>query len=517
MPFAEFAAAGSAGIVRDIPPHELSPEAWSNGRNVRFRDGKCEQFLGNVQLDTSVSASPTYCFAVPRQDTTSDMWLYCSETDVYAFDGSANAKLTATTMSATGQNVWTSTLLSGIAVVNCGQGKPRYWVFPPNTGTSLTALPDWSASLSCKIMRSYKNYLVALNTTEGANTFPYRVRWSHAADAGAVPTSWASTNPAEDGGFNDIIEGGDQIVDGAPLVDQFMIYKENSTWSMRYIGGTEIFSFQRVYADVGLLSRNSIAPIGRRHFVVGPDDIYVHDGASEPERPMTGKVRKFFYSDIARAHTDKVFVLPNLQHNEVWTFYPTATDGKITRALVWNFLYNTWTVRETPSVWGGGVGGVEYQDSTQTWNGNGGDWDTNLDPGNGSAFFRESRVVLAAKIDQQLQLLDQGWTFNGAPVSSYLERRAIPLADPETMKYVRGIWPRITIRKPGTVNVYVGSHDRPLDAPTWYGPFRYDAQTQKKVDCRVTGKWISVKFEATGDIGWQLDSFGIDYDIGRAS
>lgn len=521
MPFVDFHSPGSVGIIRDIPPHELPPEAWSNGRNMRFRDGKCEQAQGYVNVNASICASPTYCIAVPRQTTTSDIWVYCGERDVYAFDGSTNAKLTASAISATGQNTWNATLLSGILVVNPTTTKPKYWVFPPNTATTLTDLPDWSASWTTKVIRSYKNYLVALNTTEKDVAYPYRVRWSHAADAGAVPASWtpSSTN---DAGFNDIIEGGDFVVDGAPLGDQFMIYKEQSTWSMRYIGGQLIHSFQQVYPDVGCISKNAIATLGRRHFVVSQNDIYLHDGYSDPVPLLNSRLKSFFYSDISRSQTDKTFVVPNHPRKEIWVFYADASSGQISKALIWNYAQNTWSVKDCPTVVGGNFGGFEYIDDLTTWDGTPGTWDSSFGTWNAEDYYREGRVMLVNRSDQQLILADQGYQDRGSNYSSYLERRAIPLfgqdrgGNPKSqhnaLKYVRGVWPRMTLRKSGTVNIYVGYQNDPLDAPVYSGPYAFNPQTMQKIDCRVTGRWIAVKFECTGNLGWALDSFSLDVD-----
>lgn len=513
MPLVEFKEVGITGIIRDLPPHELAENAWSAGINVRFQDGKAYQVGGHIDWNSSICASPTFCLAVPQQSTTTDYWIYTSDTEVYAYNGTTNNKITSSSISATGQNTWTATILSGIAVLNYQQGKPLYWVFPPNGSTTLQALPDWSASWTTKVIRSFKNYLVALNTTESGTAYPYRVRWSHAADAGTVPTSWADNNPALDGGFNDILEGGDQIIDGAVLGDKFLIYKENSVWQMAYTGGSLVFNFSRLYDGIGLLSRNAIAAFGKAHLIVSPDDIYVHDGYSAPQSILTNRMRKYFFSDLARAHTDKIFCVPVHQQKEIWIFYPDLASGRISKALVFNYALNTLSVRDTPYVTGGNFGGVEYADVQPTWNATSGTWDDQTGAWDATESYREYRVVLVGKEDRKLFLMDQGRFAESAPISSYLERRALPLAPDNTMKYVRNIWPRVKCPTKGSINIYVGAHDKPWETPTYSGPFRFFPHVDEKVDCRVTGKYISVRFETGTSPGWQLDSFAIDFDI----
>lgn len=519
MPFVEFYNAGQAGIVKDIAPHELPPEAWSDGRNVRFHDGKARQIEGYVEFDTSLCASPSFVIAVPQQNTTSDIWVYCGDTDVYAFNGSANYKLTASSISATGQNTWSGTLLSGIMVLNYQKAKPKYWVFPPNTSTTLSDLPDWSASWSCKVIRSFKNYLIALNTTEGASDYPYRVRWSHAADAGTVPQSWDAADTTKDAGYNDLLEGGDFVVDGAPLGDKFIVYKENSTWAISYVGGTLIFSFEKVYSDWGLLSRHAVVPLGRAHFVVGQSEIYLHDGYNDPQPLLSGRLRKYFYGSIARSATDKVFCVLNQPRREIWVCYPTDDAGTIRKALIWNYSSNTWSIRDVPSLVNGSFGGVDYTGTAQTWNAQTTTWDSAL--GNwDTENYKEARVIVASKDNSRMYLIDSSWQQAGQAFTSWLERLCLPIdgtnrqGDPKpaenAMKMVRAVWPRITSEQAGTISIYVGWQDNPMDTVTWRGPFRFNPQTQQKIDCRVTGRYIAIRFESSAASGWVLDSYGID-------
>lgn len=523
MPWVEFHNCGAAGIIRDTPPHELAPEAWSNGRNVRFRDDKVEQAPGWLNFDSSISGSPTYVFAVPRQGTSADMWVYCGDSEVWAYDGSANHKITASSISATGQNTWTSTLLSGVAVVNYGNGKPLYWTFPPNTATTLTALPDWSASWTCKALRTYKNYLVALNMTESGTLYPFRIRWSHAATSGAVPTSWNAADTTKDAGFTDLIEGGDAIVDGLALGDQFLIYKETSTWSMRYVAGQFIFGFSQVYPDIGLMSRNAIAPIGRQHLIVSQQDIYVHDGVSEPQALLPARLRRYWLQDLDRTHRDKVFVVPNKHRREVWVCYPDNSSGRVIKALVWSYENNTWSVRDLPACTAMGFGGTYFSSTTSTWGGVSGAWTDVYDSWDEAGALNEFRVIAASKEDRKLYLMDEGYKAGEGPYTSWIERRALPLfgasrrGEPKPLhhavKQVRSVWPRMTIRKAGSVNIYVGYQDDPLDTPVYSGPFPFNPANQRKIDCRVTGRFIAIKFESNSDLGWRLDSFGVEADI----
>ncbi len=520
MAYREFYNIGSRGIARDGPAHELDPELWTDGLNVRFTDNHIEQIPGHSVFDASICASPTFVMSVPRQDTTADFWVYCSDTEVYAYDTSANYKLTSSSVTATGQNTWSGTLLSGITVLNYQKGKPLYWVFPPNGGTALQALPDWSASWTCKVIRSYKNYLVALNTTEGASSYPYRVRWSDAADAGTIPSSWDVTDTTKDAGTNDILEGGDFIIDGAPLSDRFLIYKERSVWAMDYIGGTLVFNFSKVYSDFGCLSTHAVVPFGRRHFVVGQTEIYAHDGYSDPVPLLQGRMKTYFFNTISKGNQNKIFCVSNPAYKEIWTCFPTTSTGVVDRALIWNWETNVWSLRELPDGFAGATGGVVSGQTAATWDATTGTWETNTQAWNtGAGFTDEGRIVFASPSNLNLYLMDDTLQFAGTDFTSKIERQRIPLVGDsprpvqETLKMVKRIWVRGSATdetKP--LNVYIGTQNEIDAAVTWNGPYRFYPGTSPKLDCRVTGRWISVKFECTTAMGWQLDSFGLEYD-----
>ena len=55
---------GKAGIVRDVPDYKLPPEAWTNGRNVRFIDGKIKRMEGEAAVMNPPTVAPGFVLAV---------------------------------------------------------------------------------------------------------------------------------------------------------------------------------------------------------------------------------------------------------------------------------------------------------------------------------------------------------------------------------------------------------------------------------------------------------------------
>ena len=50
---------------------------------------------------------------------------------------------------------------------------------------------------------------------------------------------------------------------------------------MDFIGGNDVFSFNRVFDKVGLINSNAVVEAEGRHYCFGLDDIYTHDGTSK--------------------------------------------------------------------------------------------------------------------------------------------------------------------------------------------------------------------------------------------
>ena len=221
-------AVGQYGVNRDLSAHELPNNAWTNALNIRFVDGMAAQVLGYKELYPSASVIPYHLLPVDVAGIRT--WIYAGAAKMYTVvNGSVHTNITRQT---TGvdvdytavRNSWTSSVLGGIPILNNGFDAPQMWAL---TGKA-TALTNWPANNTASAMRTYKNSLIALNITKSGTNYPYMVKWSHPADAGTVPTTWDVADASKDAGEYDLSEGYDTIVDGLPLRDSFIIYKQSS-------------------------------------------------------------------------------------------------------------------------------------------------------------------------------------------------------------------------------------------------------------------------------------------------
>ncbi|KKL76808.1 hypothetical protein LCGC14_2041240, partial [marine sediment metagenome] len=235
---------GVGGIIKDIPPHLLPPEMWSDGQNMRFRDGKVVKFTGHEAVFDPPSIAPYW--AIAAQTAAEQFWLYAGLAKIYTVEqDGTHTEITRASGDYTGiaGDLWDGTVLAGIPVVTNGVDDPQSWS-PIAAATPLVDLPNWPANTTCKHIRAFKNFLVALHITESGTVKPHMVKWSHPADPGSVPSSWDDTDATKDAGEVELADSQAGIIqDALGLRDILLIYKDNSIWGMQHIGGQFIFRF----------------------------------------------------------------------------------------------------------------------------------------------------------------------------------------------------------------------------------------------------------------------------------
>lgn len=513
--------AGAAGVIKDLSAHELPPQAWTDANNIRFLDGYCRQFFGHGPVYGSPAVTPYHVLQVNIGQA--GYWLYAGAEKIYAATITAGAavhtNLTRQTagndVNYTGrQNAWTSTLLSGIPILNPGNevDPPQRWDL--DTTHRFQQLDNWPAATFCKAMRAYKNFLVALNVTKSGTNFPFMVKWSSPADPGGVPATWNEADPTQDAGEYDLAEGGDYVIDGLQLRDTFMIYKQQSVWRMDYTGGPYVFSFRKVLGVSGAMNRNCIVEVDGFHFVLTGSDVVVHDGQSAT--PVLDKVaRRALFQDMDVAYNDRAFVFKNPFLNEVFVCYVSIGSTVPNKALVWNYRDRTVSYRDIPNLNHAAYGPIDNS-LGGNWASDNDSWDTDLTAWNGPDFTPNLTRCLMASNDGHLFMLDASASFNGVTPAAYLERRGLHFDDDEYTKRITRVRARIAGNPGLTVLIKVGGHQTdPYADPEYPVEFEHVIGESVAADMIVDYRYPAIRFETGTAPQWRLDSY--DLEIQRGS
>lgn len=510
MSIVKFPPAGAVGVNKDLSAHELQNNAWTDARNMRFLDGMAYQFYGHSEAYATPAYVPHHL--VPCNVAGAWYWIYTTAAKTFAVTTSGgvvtHTDITHATPRTGVVNQWTSTLLSGIPVLNVGDTSKVPMSWDLNLANKFVDLANWPASTYCKSLRAFKNYLVALNITKGSTSYPYMVKWSHPADPGSMPASWDHTDATKDAGEVDLPEGSDPIVDGLQLRDSFMVYKESSCWRMDFVGGVYVFRFSKVLGTSGALNRNCIVELDGFHLVLSGSDVFIHDGQSATS-VLDKQTRRDLFRNIDTSSTDKCFVFKNPFFNEAYICYPSIGSTVCDRAMVWNYKDKTVSFRELPSVNHAAYGPVDPNLSS-VWSTDSESWAADLSSWDGPEAVPATTRVIMASTNSKLYMLDASAAFDGVLPSAYLERRGLSLGEPEAMKLVRGVRARIVGNTGDTVTIKIGSSDDPYADPTYGTAMTHTIGSTVQTDCFVSGRYIAVRFETGSAYQWRLDTFDLD-------
>lgn len=369
MPTFKMRDVGKIGVITDVPAYDLPPAAWSDARNVRFDGYKIEKFGGSERVLERIAkdGETTLSITEHRDNHTDVSWIMATDRNIYRIDSLTRHSIISKIENAYNAQMdqrWTYCHLSNCLVLNNlfdapqglrpGQAKfedlPEWGMVTGPTGEKVKE--EWRAYS----MRSYKNFLVALNTLEEGREYPQRVRWSDIADVNDLPLDWDHSSTTNSAGFNDLTDATGEIIDGLYMRDNFIIYTSDDTFLMQYIGGNAIFRFTKLFTGSGLLAPQCVCEFDGRHFVIAHNDIYVHDGSTRTS-VVAGRVRDFLMKEITSVNPKATKVFSLYPKKEIWiTYCRPGTDRRNqghwvpNKAAVWNWEVNTWTFYDIPEL-----------------------------------------------------------------------------------------------------------------------------------------------------------------------
>ena len=477
---------------------------------MRFNNGYAERFKGTVAVFTTPSVTPYYI--TPYATTTARYWIHAGLNYVYADDGTTRINITGPGNNGTVDDRYTGGSINGVFILNNGVDIPTYWA-----GTGVLAnLPGWNATWRCTAMRPFKNFILAMGVTKGSTYYPHMLKWCTTLNPGAITAAgdWDETNPALDAGERDLAETPDLMVDGLPMGDNFIVYKERSMYAVTYIGYPQIFRTQRLPGETGMLARGCGVNTPLGHVVLTAGDVVLNTGQGVTSI-ANGIVRDLIFKNISVDNYKRAFVTSNPQKNEVWICYPHGTVETCNKACVWNWVDKAWSVRELSNVTYGAFGQINYTASTLTWSSIdavGTTWDMIGTTWDENEYSPAEARLLMCHTTPYISLQDSGTSDFGALITSSVERSGMTLGDPYQVKLLRSIWPKIDGTEGYTVTIEVGASMYADKAPTWGTSQTFTIGQTEKIDCMVSGKYLAVRFSNADYFPWRMKSFGMDYD-----
>lgn len=519
MPIVNVENVGAIGIIKGNPPHELPPEAWSDGVNVRMIDQSVQRSPGIEPVFDPPRVQPHLLQPVAAPG--SFFWAYAGLQQVWVTDMNSHADITR--VSATYQapiGSWNGGVLGGILILNNGFDIPQMWSANPSLGVKLQDLSNWQSTVRAVILRPFKQYLVALNITKSGVAFPHMVKWSHPADPGAVPISWNEADATKDAGEFPVAEAGGPLIDCLPLRDANILYKEDVTFLMYPSGPPKIFGFRKLFGDTGMLAPRCVQDIGGRHCVVARGDIIVHDGQSK-ESILSAKQRSSLFNTVGGNSFFTAFTAAIPDKHEFWFCYPKGNDVFCTEAFIWNWKDKTHTYKDLHSITDMKTGVVDpglitsWDAISRSWEEANDSWDSQ------AGRPTQVQAVQASPANGRLNWLDRGLSEEGTAIRAFVERLGIgltgtdrhgnPKVDITKWKYCKRVW--LKMRSTGVVYVTVGAQEAPDGTVRWGERTPFTPGVQDYVECDAHGRLLALRIESDDIKDWAIDGYAMDIEI----
>jgi hypothetical protein len=239
----------------------------------------------------------------------------------------------------------------------------------------------------CKILVSFKDHMIAMNTLEGAVqpaipvSYPNRIRWSQngipytTVLGGADITAWESATPGK-GGFGDIPTN-EQIISCGYWKDNLLIFCERSTWMLTFVGNVQYpFQLQKVNDHYGSQSPHSFIPTDKGIYSISNKGIVIGDGFNVERIDLKIPDEYLYFSTILEADR-RIFGAVDYYRQFIYWIFPSnasRSDQQFSQfpdqMLVYNMQDQAWSIFNDRFTCLGQyryVAGTRWEDLTDPW------------------------------------------------------------------------------------------------------------------------------------------------------
>lgn len=549
---------GAVGVISDANPYDLPPNALSDCNNVIFDEGRVQRAPVFKKLFNSIRSSLAYNASSGSFDSQSFSYETAegAPTDAVRFVGSfqspstgevvfvcdddgtirsyPNGILSFVTPSSgaiTNNEPWSHAQVAGISVLARKSMHP--YIRNINTDTSYSLLGgDWTSGDSAAVVRTFLDFIILLNITNGGVEYPTTVKWSNPVEYSidVDNINWDETNPNFVAGENTLAELKTPIRDGGVLGNNFVIYSQNQVWSMEFSGSSSVFNFRRLFPTGGIINTNCWSEVEGKHYVFGEDDIYVHDGNSK--RSIADKrVRRKVFSALNRAKQKSFYTLHDSVSNLIYFCYQTTVNETsfintqfCNRAAIYNYKEDNWSFMDLPNTVGGAEASVSLVDSLYS----------NL---NTSYTLFNTNYVAFEGSNDKLSIMLGATDASNALTESRVYAIDLPTAgivnlpvEPETLKeaFIERVgidldeggqpirnYKIITTILPqsffssnaGYFTWQVGATDIPNTATTWYYTKDFYPNQEYKLDMKVSGRYLGYRVASVSAEDFSISGF----------
>lgn len=301
---------------------------------------------------------------------------------------------------------------------------------------------------------------------------PLVIRWASQESL----TDWEITSLNTAGEYR--LPKGNYIVGAVQTRSEIVIFTNTEVYSMRYVGGNDVFQITPLGTNISAISQNSFIDVNGVVYWMGLDNFYVYDGVV---RSLPTTINKYLFDQdgagrINFSQKEKVYVGIDKEFNEILWFYPTFDEEENGHYIKYNTLENLW----------------DYGTMDRTvW----------VDK---SVFEKPYALNSSGRLFSH----EVGKDDDGQALEAFITTAYFDIDDGENIMYVDRIVPDIRLADNRNINisVFAKKYPHPRAAIQTKGPFIFD-DTKNKISCRVRGRQMALEFRVT--------STGSDFELGK--
>lgn len=517
MPRLKLEAIGTGGLLTDLPPTQLPPSAINLLTNGLCQDGSVRFVGGEIKL-VDISIKPLYHYLYVSPGTDNNLFIVSDGVKVHAYNSDGLVKQLKSGLNG---GAVTFTTLNGILVFNSETNGP-FFVNIQSDGSlgDTDQLPDWKTNWRCKQIIAYKYYLIALGFKEGIQELPYLIRWSNSADPGAIPSSWT---PLASNDAGDVIIADTQgiIITSVLIRDALWIIKEDSIYSLQWVGGQFIFQTTKLTDMIGSRISSSVCEFQSGLALLTSDDVFYFNGQTLTSL-VRGLVRDKIFSGIGD-NWRNTQLMASSRRGMLLLGAPSRNSEKLLNNIyIFNINDGGWSHKDFYYGYGFNEGFVKkelivppaWDDITETWNqivGELGIWDPGVyDPA-------EKQIILyktnANDTEWWIEVWSRAFDTNQADqaIKAVVGRSGLSLIQHDQIVMVKDIWVEVA-GNVEEVEFTVGIQKAQRSQIIKQGPWKVIPNETNKFSPRITGRFFHWQMNVNSIGNWRLISLIIDFE-----
>jgi len=495
-------------INMDLPPEEVGPDAWTFGKNIIMGNDSTRAAFGAHRLTGVPRVRPYWGLNMPFA---SPRLIYGGAASLNATDGATQANITpAAGYGSVFQGDHTGGLFNGFALANTPGFQPAFWA--GSLVTVAQPFPGWAVGDRARSIRPFKYFIVAAGGTFGGADYQRGIRWSVAAEPGAMPTSWTAS-PTNDAG--DIVLAGarEALVDMAPIRDSMMIFESHATWLFNYIGGAFTFSNKKLLAVAGLISANAFASLGTDIVFCTDGDLVISDGNSVKSL-LSKRMQSAVFSRLNVDARQNIWITYSSTRKQIVMGFPTGSNVYPDTALLWNYATDDMGLIDLAN-YSHAFNGYQLSASPLDWNSTTASWNSQVRVWDFGGYNSADSNVIAVRPDfgtfGAFEVTSAQESPTDGPLEVIAQKDKILLGDNDRMKMVTRLYPKVE-GPAGTELFWRMGVSRDVGEPTtWTTEKSYIIGSDFKVDVRITGRYVAVQVRSQSPRRWGMSGFDIEY------